>query len=97
MEGAVALADPRKSKLGHQGDLIGGMRHGSRHPFTAPAVRPEMKCLCIRKNMTTGGTATTMVAAERMFHCDTNSPRRLASPAVTGFTVSLTTSTTAQK
>ena len=40
-----------------------------RDHFTAPSVRPAMKCFCIRKNISTGGIAATIEPAETRCHC----------------------------
>ena len=34
------------------------------YPFTAPKVRPLIKCLCIKKNIITGGSAAMTEPAE---------------------------------
>ena len=48
--------------------LRGGILSRGVH-FTAPIVRPAMKCFCIMKNMITGGRAARIEPAETRCHC----------------------------
>lgn len=47
---------------------------GRTYPFTAPLSIPEMICFCKMKYTIISGRMTSVVAANRMFHCTDRSP-----------------------
>ena len=65
--------------------------------FTAPKVRPAIKCFCIRKNIRTGGKAARMEPAETKCHAATHCPFNDDKPAVIGWVSLVVVSTVAQK
>ena len=78
---AIRQARPPVDDL-RQAVLAGGENQGltgiieppASHHLTAPSVSPAMKCRCIRKNISTGGSAAMMEPADTRCHAATHCP-----------------------
>src|SRR5690606_30977971 len=91
------VGDFRNPALGGKGDGLPGSVNSPVHYFTAPSVKPAMKCFCIRKNMATGGRAARIEPALTRCHWAIHWPFSDDRPAVIGWLSTPCVSTVAQK